>query len=83
MFKRKVMNGQTSPTASLGHRRYDRTPCARFQPLAHRHALMPVGEQRPGSITAQLGRGRSAAAPSELPPRGWKDILLRIWEEHR
>ena len=41
---------------------------------------MPVGEQRPGSIAAQLGRGSSAAAPSEVPPRGWKDILLRIWK---
>ncbi len=44
------------------------------------HALMPVGEQRPGSITAQRGRGRSATAPSDVPPRGWKDILLRIWK---
>jgi membrane protein len=45
-----------------------------------RQALMPVGAQRSGSITAQRGRGRSATAPSEMPPRGWKDILLRIWK---
>jgi membrane protein len=32
------------------------------------------------------GRGRLASAPSEIPVRGWKDILLRIYEnisEHR
>ena len=26
------------------------------------------------------GRGRSATAPSEIPARGWKDILLRVYE---
>jgi hypothetical protein len=25
------------------------------------------------------GRGRLASAPSEIPARGWKDILLRVW----
>jgi len=43
-------------------------------------ASMPVAMRRSGSITAQRGRGRSAAAPSEMPARGWKDILLRIWK---
>src|SRR5215831_45971 len=43
------------------------------------HASMPAGLQRPGSMTAQRGRGRSATDPSQMPPRGWKDILLRIW----
>ena len=28
---------------------------------------------------AQNGRGRSAAAPSEIPWPGWKDILLRVY----
>jgi membrane protein len=31
-------------------------------------------------IAAQRGRGRSATTPSEVPARGWKDILLRIWK---
>src|SRR5215218_4458227 len=26
-------------------------------------------------------RGRDAEAPSEIPPRGWKDILIRTWKE--
>jgi membrane protein len=31
-------------------------------------------------------RGRSAATPSDIPAKGWKDILWRVWEnisEHR
>lgn len=26
-------------------------------------------------------RGRDAEAPHEIPPRGWKDILIRAWKE--
>src|SRR6266568_4648150 len=29
---------------------------------------------------AEPGRGRRASTPSEVPVRGWKDILLRIWK---
>src|SRR5438132_5993616 len=29
---------------------------------------------------AEPGRGRWARTPSDVPPRGWKDILLRIWK---
>ncbi|UPK31521.1 YihY/virulence factor BrkB family protein (plasmid) [Bradyrhizobium sp. 195] len=34
----------------------------------------------------QDGRGRQASSPSEIPARGWKDILLRVYSnisEHR
>jgi membrane protein len=38
------------------------------------------GDQQEGRVIAvQPGRGRSATTPSEVPARGWKDILLRIW----
>jgi membrane protein len=33
-----------------------------------------------------VGRGRSASTPSDIPVRGWKDILLRVYDniaEHR
>jgi membrane protein len=41
---------------------------------------IPSGGGREGRvIAAQRGRGRSATTPSEVPARGWKDILLRIW----
>lgn len=26
------------------------------------------------------GRGRDARAPSQIPPQGWRDILLRTWD---
>jgi membrane protein len=29
--------------------------------------------------THEHGRGRHAATPSEIPPRGWKDIILRVY----
>jgi membrane protein len=29
----------------------------------------------------ESGRGREAAHPSEIPPRGWKDVLWRTWSE--
>ena len=27
------------------------------------------------------GRGRGARTPSEIPPAGWRDILLRVWRK--
>lgn len=30
---------------------------------------------------AQSGRGREADTPSEIPAKGWKDILWRVWSE--
>ena len=38
------------------------------------------------ATTDDDGRGRLATTPSEIPPRGWKDILLRAYSnvsEHR
>lgn len=29
----------------------------------------------------QTERGREAGRPTEIPPSGWKDILLRAWSE--
>src|SRR5258707_14954120 len=55
--------------------------------------LLPGGERSGVSSSAgshaatdEDGRGRLAMTPSELPPRGWKDILLRAYSsvsEHR
>src|SRR6266550_1377197 len=45
------------------------------------HGSVPGRDERAvGVIHAQRGRGRSARTPSEIPERGWKDILLRIWK---
>ena len=29
----------------------------------------------------ELGRGRNAEAPSEIPIKGWKDVLWRVWSK--
>ena len=43
---------------------------------------LPTGDERGRRvITSQRGRGRAATTPSEVPPRGWKDILWRTYEE--
>jgi membrane protein len=31
-------------------------------------------------VVTQRGRGRAATRPLEVPARGWKDVLLRIWK---
>lgn len=38
------------------------------------------GSAREESERLDDGRGRSAEAPSEIPARGWKDILLRVYQ---
>ena len=35
---------------------------------------------RTGATPLDDGHGRSATTPSEIPVRGWKDILLRVYE---
>jgi membrane protein len=49
-----------------------------------RQSVQKYGRGHEGSRYEQgfgyeQGRGRLAATPSEIPPRGWKDILLRVW----
>ena len=48
----------------------------------------PRGDSTGASAGEALepGRGRLASAPSEIPARGWKDILLRVYRnisDHR
>lgn len=42
-----------------------------------REALDRIEARRLGSGS----RGRNATRPSEIPARGWKDILLRVWQQ--
>src|SRR5262249_6654480 len=41
--------------------------------------LSPGPRSAPEQSRDEGGRGRLATAPSEIPPRGWKDILLRVF----
>jgi membrane protein len=45
-----------------------------------------AGEEAATGRTGAVESGRVASAPHEIPPRGWKDVLLRVYEdiaEHR
>jgi membrane protein len=50
--------------------------------LAVRLGQRRAGGEKPQTeyrIAAEGGHGRSAETPSEIPPKGWKDILLRVY----
>ncbi|WP_181700186.1 YihY/virulence factor BrkB family protein [Chthonobacter albigriseus] len=40
-----------------------------------------LDEPRPEVAIADAGRGRAAERPSEIPAKGWKDVLWRTWQE--
>jgi membrane protein len=60
-------------------RRLDRAPKSAKPPGADRPSDEPYSKQ--AARTWQPGRGRSADAPTEIPARGWKDILWRMYED--
>ncbi len=39
------------------------------------------GRRGSDGVAGQHDRGRSATAPQEIPAKGWKDILWRVWGE--
>jgi membrane protein len=57
----------------------DRGPARSLEPRAG-------GKDAPGGEALDAGRGRLASNPSEIPAKGWKDILYRVYEnisDHR
>ena len=45
-----------------------------------RRPISAAGRAKPaGAAQSEAGRGRSATTPSEIPARGWKDILWRVY----
>ena len=64
--------------------------CSRDKKAEHARepGFAPRGDSTGASAGEALepGRGRFASAPSEIPARGWKDILLRVYRnisDHR
>jgi hypothetical protein len=47
----------------------------RFAPRRSGDASPVTGDR----WSLEVGRGRSAETPSQIPDRGWKDILLRVY----
>jgi membrane protein len=55
---------------------------AGFRPRRYSGAASATGEVRAGHDPAsEADRGRSARKPSDIPARGWKDILLRVYSQ--
>src|SRR5215469_15411771 len=44
-----------------------------------RYAAPSPAQDRGPEAARERGRGRLEFSPSEIPARGWKDILLRVW----
>jgi membrane protein len=62
----------------------DRRDVERRRPPTQRGAAPAIGgkeHEAPAAAAAEPGRGRHARTPSEIPARGWKDILLRVYRE--
>jgi membrane protein len=63
-----------------------RRPEPAAMPQGNRAQGVPrVGQPRKSghadvATASQPRRGREAEAPSEIPARGWRDILIRVWE---
>ena len=58
--------------------------------LFSRNRTAPAHRDRDGRVRGRRGsdgvagqhdRGRSATAPQDIPAKGWKDILWRVWGE--
>src|SRR5216684_4452789 len=70
-----------NPRKVLSHPRLDDLIKPKSAPLPPRAtpAQEPLALQE--IRAAERGRGRSATAPSSIPWRGWKDILVRTYHE--
>ncbi|KAF2992655.1 YihY/virulence factor BrkB family protein [Methylocystis sp. MJC1] len=40
-----------------------------------------AGKEAPSANPAAIERGRAASTPSEIPARGWKDVLSRVFDD--
>jgi membrane protein len=78
---RQTMSGQRPPLWSLGV-----TALLLFAGLGARRDAPPPGRGFRGRTDARRrdraggdGRGRTATTPSDIPAKGWKDIVLRVY----
>lgn len=44
--------------------------------------LLTPGVEVAAASAKEPGRGRAAQSPADIPPRGWHDILVRVWREY-
>jgi membrane protein len=75
-----VLGAARSPTAAPARPAKGRQPAEREHAFGEaRSTDEPQWKQR--TRAAQGGRGRGALSPLQIPWRGWKDILLRAYDE--
>ena len=67
---RLVAAGRPSPGMAVG-RRGGAQPDRGFSEKQH----------APASAAAERGRGRDAGSPTDIPSKGWKDVMWRVYEE--
>jgi membrane protein len=72
----KLVAGGRRPVAAQA---YGRQAAAPAQP--HKKAGFGGKQHAPEAAAAEPGRGREAETPTEIPARGWKDVLWRVYEE--
>lgn len=48
-------------------------------PSGERAAELPLASHSAGRAAEADRSGRRATTPSNIPPRGWKDIMLRVY----
>jgi membrane protein len=71
-----VLAAAVLAVASLTGQKRQAAPHSTKAPPLHRHR----DASRHAAARAD-GRGRSADKPSDIPARGWKDVLLRVYRE--
>jgi membrane protein len=75
---RLVAGGERRPAPVSGKSMDRRTGHARQQPDT---GFSEKQHANPNAAAAEKGRGREAGKPTEIPAKGWKDILWRTYEE--
>jgi membrane protein len=76
---RLVAGGERSAPTRPGRPSSSTTPAKRQAQNAD--SGFAEKQHAPPHAAAETGRGRSADTPTEIPARGWKDILWRTYEE--
>ena len=63
----------------LAHAKGETSADAAVIERERRHPLPDAVKDKRDEASRERGHGRSATTPSEIPARGWKDILLRVY----
>ncbi|MBB3017264.1 membrane protein [Microvirga lupini] len=77
---RLVASGERRPVAAAGRRPAQRARQGARQDRDHDTGFSEK-QHAPPHAANEKGRGRSADTPTEIPSKGWKDILWRTYEE--